>query len=154
MIGLTVPRAPLGPPGPTPLNDILAGSDDGGATWQGGIIAEHRRDYGFIASSGVATDAQGACVAADGSSQVPGSQDAHTSSFRLIPAVGAQPITVGTLTGLEAGFATLYQASAGGTERFLAMTSAAIIRPCSDSCIGRLVTDVSSSHLIWTDVPG
>ncbi|HEX6121784.1 MAG TPA: sialidase family protein, partial [Ktedonobacterales bacterium] len=69
--GLVLPRAPHGldgahgPPPPTPLNDILAGSDDGGATWQEAIVAKHRDDYGRIAAPGVATDAQGACVAAD-----------------------------------------------------------------------------------------
>lgn len=141
----------VGPPPPQPRDVALLASDDGGATWRGGTVAQYRREYGGPVWHGVAMSLKGDCFLA--TTLVRFTVDDTTTIWRLAPGAGSAPQAVEQLHGILLGYFALGRATSGSGERFVGVADKAgplQVVTCYDPapCVD---PTPAPPHLIWTD---
>ncbi len=142
------PSARLGPP-PTPPRDIaLAGSDDGGLTWNGAtIVQQSHTDY---PAPGVFANSLGTCFLAENYTVFEDSDPDVARIWQLAPGAGAQPEL---FRQVQHQMFTLFVMNTGGGKqrpRFVALAATYHQHTTSD---GYAISATEPARLIWTDAP-
>jgi len=141
----------VGPPPPQPRDVALLASDDGGATWRGGTVAQYRREYGGPVGSWVAMSDKGECYL--GTTLVRFTVDDTTTVWWLSPGAGSVPQAVEQLHGVLLGDFALGRTPGGSGERFVGVAHKAgplQVVTCYDPAPCIDPTPVPP-HLIWAD---
>jgi len=141
--------APAGPPAPTPTDVALFGSDDGGLTFGGGTIAQHRREYGGPVSPGPAIGPNGDCYLAEDASDL---QTTTTTFWRLPAGAGTTNTVVRRLSGVVIYTFALGPIPAGQPPHLYAVATMAepFKRNICDADAPCYDLPRQTPHLIWT----
>ncbi len=144
--------APQAPPPPVPQQVSLYGSDDGGATWQGGTVAQYANVYGGAAPPGVGIDGAGNCFLA--TTHVLYTPNDTTTIWRLAPGAPAAQAVI-QLQGSVLGYFALALSPDGSSRRLVGVANKAPEQEIDCEPNGTCVdpTPVVAPRLIWTDAP-
>ena len=140
------PAAAFGPPPTPPRSIALAGSDDGGLTWNNASIVQQSHTDNL--ASGVFIDSSGECFLAENYTVFGDSDPDVASIWELAPGAGAPPER---LWQVQHQMFTTFVVNAGvGKQppRFVAIAATYHQHPTSD---GYAISATEPPRLIWTD---
>lgn len=142
------PAAAFGPPPTPPQSIVLAGSDDGGLTWNSASIVQQSHTDNL--ASGVFINSSGTCFLAENYTVFGDSDPDVASIWQLASGTGAQPERLWQVQ--HQLFTTFVLNIGSGTQqpRFVAITATYHQHPTSD---GYAISATEPPRLIWTDAP-
>lgn len=154
--GAALAAAPA-PPAPMPKDIALLVSDDGGATWRGGVVLALRRYYGGVVAPGAWMAADGSCAVA--TSQVGDMFSPKTSEKTTLWRLSAGATTVtAMLTMTDRGVLNVFHApgGSGASERLIMLTRIPGPHDGQEISCGQGCTtyrDDGAYRLIWEPLP-
>jgi hypothetical protein len=137
-----------------PDYDILAASDNAGASWSGSVIERAPANALWTSDAPpVSVGANGACYAADWESSGSGGViRTAITYYRLAPGANATPTAVATLANALLENGVVFEASSGD-ERLLAFVSTEIHIACGPPCPKGGQPGASATYLLWIPAP-
>lgn len=134
-----------------PTDDLLAASDDAGASW-GGALLQHYQDTNSLPPDDpvVAMDGYGTCyVASRTATANPGRPEDVTTTFsRLAPRAGTTVSIIAHMSNWYVGTFGVY-ATGDGKEQLVAVVSSVTRVPCTTSCAQNTpMIELSAPHLM------
>lgn len=142
------PAAAFGPPYTPPRYIALAGSDDGGLTWNSASIVQQSHTDNLV--SGVFVNSAGTCFLAENYTDFGDSDPDVASIWQLAPGASAQPER---LWQVQHQMFTAFVMNTGGGQqhpRFVALAATYHKYTTAD---GYAIGPTEPARLIWTDAP-